>query len=185
MQYQPWADLTWLDVFERNYHSALDRLEHAPVSTVEEQDEIAPVSQLRGLVYWLMNDPVRSRASFDSARVYLESEIRKRPDDDRLHSSLGIVYAGLGRTEEAVRESELAVKQLPISLDAFAGVGPLTGLLQVYIMVGKYDAALDKLEYLMSLHAPKFITAPILRLNPIFDPLRSNPRFQALLAKAE
>jgi len=184
-QYHPWADLTWLDIYERNYQSALDRLEHAPVSTSEEVLSVTPVAELRGLVYGFMNDPVRSRVSFDSARVFLESEIRKRPDDYRLHSSLGIVYAGLGRPEAAVREAELAVEQLPISLDAFFGVYPLIWLAQVYIVVGKYEAALDKLEYLMSLHAPKLITAPILRLDPTYDPLRSNPRFQALLARAK
>jgi len=58
-------------------------------------------------------------------------------------------------------------------------------LAQVYAMVGRYDAAVDKLEYLMSLHAPKYITASILRLDPIYDTLRSNPRFQALLEKGE
>ena len=84
-----------------------------------------------------------------------------------------------------MREAELAVEQLPISLDAFFGVYPLIWLAQVYIVVGKYEAALDKLEYLMSLHAPKLITAPILRLDPTYDPLRSNPRFQALLARAK
>jgi non-specific serine/threonine protein kinase len=184
-QHHPWGDLTYLDIYERNYQSALDRLDHAPVSTSEDISGVTPVSQLRGLVYKLMNDQLRSRASFDSARVFLESEIKKRPDDYRLHSSLGIVYAGLGRLEEAVREAELAVEQLPISLDAFFGVYPLVSLAQVYVMVGKYDAALDKLEYLMSLHAPKYITAHILRLDPMYDPLRSNPRFQALLAKGK
>jgi hypothetical protein len=83
-----------------------------------------------------------------------------------------------------VREAELAVEQLPISLDALDGVYPIISLAHVYVMVGKYGAALDKLEYLMSLHAPKSITAPILRLDPFYDPLRSNPRFQALLAKS-
>jgi non-specific serine/threonine protein kinase len=183
-QYYPWASLTWLDIYERNYESALDRLDHAPVSTSIGQRSVTPVSQLRGLIYRFMKDTVRSHASFDSARVFLESETKKRPDDFRLHQSLGIVYAGLGRTEEAVRESKLAVEQLPISLDAMDGVNLLISLARVYVMVGEYDAALDKLEYLISLHAPKSITAPILRLDPIYDPLRSNPRFQKLLARA-
>ncbi|MDP2886256.1 MAG: protein kinase [Ignavibacteria bacterium] len=184
-QYQPWVDLTWLDIYERNYQSALSCLDHAPVRALEEQGSVTTVSQLRGLVCRFMNDPVRSRVSFDSARVFLETEIKKRPDDHRLHESLGIVYAGLGRAVDAVREAELAVQQLPITLDAIFGIYPLISLAQVYTMVGKYDAALDKLEYLVSLHAPKYITAPILRLDPTYDPLRSNPRFQALLAKAE
>ncbi len=184
-QYQSWIDLTWLDIYDRNYQSALDRLAHAPVSTSVEQLWITPVSQLRGMVYRFMGDSARSRASLDSARVFLESEIRKRPDDYRLHSSLGIVNAGLGHTKEAVREAELAVEQLRISADAMFGVNPLISLAHVYIMVGKYDAALDKLEYLISLHAPKWVTAPLLRIDPTYDPLRSIPRFQALLAKAE
>jgi serine/threonine protein kinase/tetratricopeptide (TPR) repeat protein len=184
-QYQPWIELTWLDIYDRNYQSALDRLDHAPVKTSDVQYSVTPVSQLRGLVYRFMNDPVRSRASFDSARVFLEAEIKKTPDY-RFHSSLGIVYAGLGRAEEAVREGELAVQQCPISQDALAGMNPLIGLAQVYTLVGKYDAALDKLEYLMSPPLPKYIiTGHVLWLNPIYDPLRSNPRFQALVAKAE
>jgi hypothetical protein len=52
-------------------------------------------------------------------------------------------------------------------------------------MVGRYDAALDKLEYLLSLHADLNINAHILRLDPTYDVLRGNPRFQALLAKPE
>jgi eukaryotic-like serine/threonine-protein kinase len=184
-KYQPWVDLTWIDIYERKYQSALDRLDRAPVRTSVDQQWIVPVSQLRGIVYRFMNDQMRSRASFDSARVFLESEIKKRPDDYRLHQSLGVVYAGLGRSAEAVREAELAAEQLPLSVDALFGLRPIVSLAQVYIMVGKYDAALDKLEYLLSLRAPRWITPPILRLDPIYDPLRSNPRFQALLAKGE
>ena len=184
-QNQSWIDLTWLEIYERNFQTALDHLADAPVSTSVEQQWIIPVSQLRGMVYGFMGDSARSRASFDTARVFLESEIKKRPDDYRLHGSLGIVNAGLGCKEDAVREAELAVMQLPISMDAMFGLNPLVYLAQVYIMVGKYDAALNKLEFLLSPHAPKYITASILRLDPIYDPLRNNPRFQALLAKGE
>ncbi len=181
-QYYPWADLTWLDIYERNYQSALDRLNRTSVNAFEELVSVTPVAELKGLVYRFMNDPLRSHASFDSARIFLESEIKKRPDDWRLHSALGITCAGLGQHEVAVREAELAVQQLPMSLDAFFGVYPLEYLAQVYTIVGQYDAALDKLEFLLSLRAPKHITAPILRLDPMYDPLRNNPRFQALLA---
>jgi serine/threonine protein kinase/tetratricopeptide (TPR) repeat protein len=184
-QYDPWVALTWQDMYERNYQSALDRLSHASENVHEDQGSFTPVTLLRGLVYRFMNDLEHSRASFDTARVFLESEIKKRPDDHRLHSSLGIVYAGLGRTDEAVTEGELAVEQLPIALDALDGVYPLQSLVGIYTMLGKYDAALDKLEYLISLHAPKWTTAPLLRIDPTYDPLRSNLRFQALLAKAE
>jgi tetratricopeptide (TPR) repeat protein len=185
MQYYPWESLAWLDIYERNYQSALDRLDHAPASVSEEVVSITPVAELRGLVRAFMNDSARSRVSFDSARVFLESEIKKRPDDYRLHQSLGVVYAGLGHSEAAVREAELATQQLPLSLDAFFGVYPLISLAQVYIMVGRYDAALDRLEFLTSLHAPKEVTAHALRLDPTYDVLRGNPRFQALLAKPE
>jgi serine/threonine protein kinase/tetratricopeptide (TPR) repeat protein len=184
-QYYPWLELAWLDIYERNFESALNRLDRAPESAYEEEVAFTPVSQMRGLVYRFLNDPVRARESFDSARIFLESEIKKTPDDYRLHSSLGIVYAGLEEQEAAVREAELAARQLPLSLDAFVGTGPLISLAQVYTMVGRYDAALDKLEFLMPLHAHLNITAHLLRLDPTYDPLSGNPRFQALLAKPE
>jgi serine/threonine protein kinase/tetratricopeptide (TPR) repeat protein len=181
--YFPWERLVELDVYERNYRAALDRLAKAPEQLFVAQHEITPVSQLRGLIYRFMGDTVRSRASFDSARAVLESEITKRPDDHRLHISLGITFAGLGRKAEAVREAERAAELMPISSDAVTGAFPLIGLAQVCTMVGMHDAALDRLAYLLSLHAPKFITPPLLRIDPIYDPLRSNPRFHALLAK--
>jgi hypothetical protein len=123
------------------------------------------------------------KSNHSPARVFLESEIAKRPDDWILHRALALVYAGLGHREAALREAQLTVELLPLSTDAVDGVWPLIALAQVRIMVGKLDAALDRLEFLLSLQAPIYITAPILWLDPIYDPLRSNPRFQALLTK--
>ena len=176
-QYQPWQSLTWVDIYERKYQSALDRLDRSPVNTAEY------MTQVKGLIYRFMNDSVRSCASFDSARRFLETDIVKRPDDWMLHRALAIVSAGLGQREAALQEAQLTVKLLPISDDALDGVWPLIALAQVYIIVGSHDAALDQLEFLLSLQAPRYITVPILQLDPIYDPLRSNPRFRALLAK--
>jgi len=62
--------------------------------------------------------PELARASYDSARVILESWLQENPDDSRAHSALGIALAGLGREAEAVREGRTAVDLLPLSKDA-------------------------------------------------------------------
>ncbi|MCH7876621.1 MAG: hypothetical protein IH965_15190 [Gemmatimonadetes bacterium] len=113
----------------------------------------------------------------------LESKIQQRPDDERLRSALGIAFAGLGRKEDAIREGELAVELLPMSKEAYRGAYRVEDLARIYAMVGEYDAAIDQLESLLAVPSPT--TVPMLRIDPTWDPLRDNPRFQALLAKYE
>jgi tetratricopeptide (TPR) repeat protein len=182
-QYRPWLNFMWLDIYDRAYPSALDRLAQVPEEVYEDNFSVIPLSLLRGMVFRFMNDPVHARASFDSARTYLEVEARKRPEDYRIHSSLGIAYAGLGQKEAAIREADLAAGQLPISRDAWAGVLPAVTQAQVYTMAGRYDEAVDRLDVLLSTPASREISPQVLRLDPTYDPLRGNPRFQTLLAK--
>jgi serine/threonine protein kinase/tetratricopeptide (TPR) repeat protein len=182
-QYRPWLNFLWLDIYDRAYQSALNRLTQVPEAVHEDDFSVIPVSLLRGMVFRFMNDPLHSRTSFDSARTYLEVEARKRPEDHRIHSSLGIVYAGLGQKDAAIREADLAAGQLPLSRDAWAGVIPAVTQAQVYTMAGKYDEAVDRLDTLLSTPASREITPHILRLDPTYDPLRGNPRFLSLLAK--
>jgi hypothetical protein len=98
--------------------------------------------------------------------------------------SLGITCASLGREDEAVREAEQSTKLMPLAIDAIDGAYALIASAQIYTMVGKNDAALKQLEFILSLHAPKLLTPSLLRLDPIYDPLRSNPRFQALVGSS-
>jgi len=180
----PLAIFCWVmqELLERNYPTALERLSSASIDSFEFGDGFIPKAQLKGLIYQLMNKPELARNSFDSARIVLEKEIKERPDDPRFHSSLGFVYAGLGRKEEAIREGKLAVKLYPVSKDALAGPRFVLDLAYAYIMVGEHEAALDQIEYLLSIPAWQ-ISAPFLRISPQFDPLREHPRFKRLLKK--
>ncbi len=109
----------------------------------------------------------------------MASKIEAQPDDSRLHSTLGIAYAGLGRKEDALREGKLAVDLLPISKEAYRGAYRAIDLAQIYAMVGETDAAIDRLEHLLSIPGP--LSVSLLRLDPIWDPLRDHPRFQQLV----
>jgi serine/threonine protein kinase/tetratricopeptide (TPR) repeat protein len=172
-------DLVLLDLLDRKYQEALDRLSFASSEAFEAQFYYIPKAQLYAGIYGLMDRPQLERANYDAARSILEIKIKQRPEDARLHGSLGIAYAGLGRKQEAIREAEKAVELLPVSKEAYRGCFRVKDLAHVYVMVGEYDAAIDRLEFLLSF--PGWISIPLLRLDPIWDPLRDHPRFQKLL----
>jgi serine/threonine protein kinase/tetratricopeptide (TPR) repeat protein len=121
-------------------------------------------------------------AILDSARVVLERAIggAERPSPAN-HNALAYVYAHLGRAEEAIHEAERSVALMPISKDAFDGPAYVQSLAEIYTIVGEYEAAIDQLEILFSV--PSLISVHALRLDPIWDPLRDNPRFQRLLER--
>jgi len=171
----------WLEVFERKYPAALDRLSSSSVEFFEGASLFVPKPELVAFVHHLRKEPQLARASYDAARILLEKELKERPEDPRVHSSLGIVYAGLGYKNEAIREGKLAADLYPVSKDAYDGPARLADLALIYVMVGQYDAALDQIEHLLSI--PSAISVSLLRLDPLWDPLRNHPRFQKLLEK--
>jgi hypothetical protein len=92
---------------------------------------------------------------------------------------LGLAYAGLGRKDDGIREGEEAVRMMPIPKDALVGAILVKYLAEIYVMCGEHEAAIDQIETALS--APSFLSAGLLRADPIWDPIRSNPRFRRLV----
>ena len=134
----------------------------------------------KGVLYGSMQQPELSSTYFDSAAVELEALV---PQRDSPPPVLAYVYAALGRGEAAMRAAEEAARSLPVEQDAWRGIGNEYLFAETFVTAGEYELALDKLEWLLSV--PSWASVGILQADPIWDPLRDNPRFQALLAKYE
>jgi len=117
----------------------------------------------------------------DSARTILQAKIKEQPESEVWHQWLGWAYAYLGRRENAIREARKAVELVPVSKDAYTGCRMVESLALLYTVVGEHDAAIDQLEYLLSI--PSIISVPRLRFQPVWEPLRQHPRFKRLLEK--
>jgi eukaryotic-like serine/threonine-protein kinase len=124
--------------------------------------------------------PEGAQAYFDSARVILEAQAARHPDDPGFHARLGSTYAELGRHVEALREAEKAVSLRPISQDAINGELYRWNLARILAKAGHVDAAIEQLAYLLSV--PGLVSVPAIRVDHDWDPLRGNPRFERLVA---
>jgi tetratricopeptide (TPR) repeat protein len=168
-----------IDIYEGKYEEALNDISHFKYNVVQTQFYFRPKHLYNATIYGLMNKPELEHAYYDSARIFLEKCIRDFPKDQRLYSSLGIVYAGLGLNDKAMSAGENAVKLLPVSKEAFRGPFLVEDLALIYVMVGKYDDATKQINYLLSI--PGFLSTKILELDPRWAPLRNQPEFKKMM----
>jgi len=168
-----------VELFDRRYQAALDVISSKAPEVFQDQNRFVPRTALYAQVYRLTGRHDLERVYCDSARTVVAGKLREHPDDPRLHSALGIAYAGLGRKDKAIQEGKKAVELLPVTKEAFRGYRHEHDLARIYTMVGEYDTAVSRLEYLLSI--PGWLTPAWLRIDPDWDPLRRNPRFQRLV----
>ena len=178
--WEPWAWF-WQDMFERRYREAIERLSSTPGDWIRTKCWAMPKSLLTAFANKLLGEQEQSLRAYESAKYQLEAEVKQSPDDPRFHSSLGIAYASLGRKKEAIREGKKAVELLTVSRDAFYGLPYVEDLAFIYTLVGETDAALDRLDYLLS--TPSWISVCWLQIDPQWDALRNQPGFIKLLKK--
>ena len=170
-----------LDFFDRKPEIVLTRLEGLSVDVFDLQLWYAPRELLECMCLTEMGEMQRAQRACFSAIEFMEREIQLRPHDYRVYTALGHAFALLGRSEEAVRAGQRAVELMGPSKDAADGPYQEIELAKIYTRIGEADKALDLIDKLLSM--PCELSVGLLRLDPVWDPLRDNPRFQALLEK--
>jgi TolB-like protein/Tfp pilus assembly protein PilF len=172
------------DVFllERKYREGLQAAESLP------DDQLAAFPGALGGKYYdigfarkALRDTAGAHEAFLKAKNAVEEELKRSPDVEKTHIQLAKVLAQLGERDAALAEAQRATELLPESKDAFGGPEITAGVAEVYTILGDNARAIEVLDGLLS--RPSAVTVQGLKVNPIWDPLRSDPRFQALLQK--
>ncbi len=165
-----------LDLYDGEYDSALGRLASLRLERAEELIRRAWIERHRGR-------DRRAAAAFERARDLLDNRLEADAENPWLSSLLAQAYAGTGGVHLADRMGRRAVSQLPVTHNAVAGVGLVERLARVYLLAGDTEHALDELAFLLEIPSP--VTVAVLRLDPAWEPLRGDKRFQALLERFE
>ena len=124
-------------------------------------------------------DSATATAAFSAARAILEQRLAVKPEHARTLAVLAQVDAGLGRKELAIQEAQHAVGLMPLSKDVYDGALVLEGLAQVYTWSNESDRAIELLQKLVAM--PSYVNYARLKLLPIWNPLRGDPRFQKIV----
>jgi serine/threonine protein kinase/Tfp pilus assembly protein PilF len=147
--------------------------------------------ELRFWLAWaqeVAGDHTAARESWSQARTELEAFLKEQPENFVLMGDLALTNVALGDNEAALALAERAIKMIPIERDALTGPRPLEILARVAARIGDGDRSISALEKLLSipyeapLAANPPLTPALLRLDPMFEPLRKDPRFQKLIA---
>src|SRR5438132_1274759 len=136
---------------------------------------------LVGFARKALHDEAGARAALLKAKDLLEAQLKQSSDSPELRIQLAKVLAYLGEKDAALNEARRAAEILPESKDAFGGPEITAGVAEVCSIVGENSRAIELLDGLLGRPSP--LTVPILKLSPAWDPLRADPRFQALLDK--
>ena len=190
----------WLAYIARDYEAAID----AALRMTGEAAEVARASgsqrfhsqPLRlAIAYRLEGDVASGRAWADSAVAQAEAALETRPVPEPrdkfgvasvAHAHLGLALVlreGPGDVEEGIRHAEEAVRLHDYELDAADSSAGNWFLLRTYVVAGRTDEAIEQMAVMLS--RPSFFGLGDLELDPLYDPLRADPRYEGLIRQAE
>ena len=170
-----------LALIRREPDTALAALEHAPPWLLDYfPSSREPVTLLRAQALMQKGESAQAREALLIAQRELESLLSNPRAQADAQSYLALVYAGLGQKEAALQAGRRATESLPASRDVIVGGAYLTQLAMAEAQVGEKQSALDHIEQLLAIPAGHVVSKASLRLDPVWDSLRNDPRFQKL-----
>ncbi len=174
---------SWLAaIYKRDYGAELEYLDNWEIEIHKGFFFYIPKASLYGVTYQLAGQPELAEPRFQAARTQVEEALAVNAEDPRLYIALGEVLAGLGEQESAVRAARQAIALQPTSIDAYDGPAiQLDGIIRVFMPAGDYDTAIEELDAYLA--APGRWSIEGLLPDPRLDPIRDDPRFQALVEK--
>jgi len=173
---------TWLHLAlcERDQQAAVDALAAMKGDGCRNEGIPFPTSWCGAVAARSRGDRVAEREALTTARSEVGKTVLAQPSYAEALAALGLIDAGLGRKEEALREGRRAVELLPVTKDAINGALLVEYLAVIYAWTGEKDAAIKQLE--IATKIPCDINYGQLKLHPYWDPLRGDRRFDKIVA---
>jgi serine/threonine-protein kinase len=168
-------------LYERDVNAASQALTSlAPDVSFATEGISLPRAWSEGVVARMRGDVSAARVSFSKARDEVNKTVRDQPDNGLALCALGTIDAALGNKKDAIREGERAVELVPVTKGWSDGSFFVQYLAASYAWAGKKDAAFEQLN--TATEIPGYLSYGQLRLDPIWDPLRDDPRFERIVA---
>src|SRR5436853_6164156 len=180
-----------VSLMNRDAVAAEKALAACQLDTVASQTGVPlPKSYLQACVDLVRGNVAKARAEFEAARPAIEKTVANSPQDGIRHGQLGLLYAFLGRKDDALREGQRAMELKPISHDVIEGAVVEDFYTLICVYVGEKDKAKSRIERLLTVpfavdYADESVTLSDLRQRWEWDPLRNDPRFQKIIAGPE
>jgi len=177
-----------MSLMNRDVVAAEKALAACQLDTIASQTGVPlPKTYLQACIDLVRGDAGKARAEFEAARPAIEKTVANSPQDGVRHAQLGLLYAFLGRREDALREGQRAMELKPITHDVIEGAIVEDFYTLSCARLGETDEAVRRIERLLTTpfavdYADESITLSDLRQRWEWDPLRNDPRFQKILA---
>jgi serine/threonine-protein kinase len=169
-----------LALYERDPAAAERALATMPSGGCYDAGIPFPNAWCEGLAARMRGDQPAARAAFINARKELEKMVKDQPYYAEALCALGILDAALGNKEDAIREGRRAVELMPVSKNSIEGPLLIKYLALTYAWTGEKDRAVKRLDEAAKL--PSYLSYGQLRLHPVWEPLRGDPRFEKIVA---
>ena len=180
-----------VSLMDRDAAAAEKALAACQLDTIASQTGVPlPKSYLQACVDLVRGDAGKARAEFEAARPAIEKIVANSPQDGTRRAQLALLYAYLGRKEDALREGQRAMELKPISHDVIEGATVEDFYALICAHVGETNEAISRIERLLTTpfavdYADESVTLSDLRQRWEWDPLRKDPRLQKILAGPE